>query len=90
MNIIVVQQSTTIHAFDLNIVPFYKFHGSLWEDQKDEMGPRSPKSQDVPRYAPNLRRIIQVEADERVAQLERQLAQKEIAFAALEQESLPK
>lgn len=69
-------------------VPFYQFHGSLWEDQKDKMGPRSPKRQDVPRYAPSRR--IQVEADERVAQLERQLAQKEIAFAALEQESLPK
>ncbi len=45
--------------------------------------------QEVPRderFAPSR---IQVEADERVAQLERQLAQKEIAFAALEQESLP-
>lgn len=47
------------------------------------VGPRSPEvemSQDLPQ--------VQVEADERVAQLERQLAQKELAFAALEQESL--
>ena len=59
--------------------------------KRTRLGPRSPKSQEMSQDVPLFSSCrIQVEADERVAQLERQLAQKEIAFAALEQESLPK